>query len=139
MCPGGTARRWAPGSSSSAAVVTLLVNQFWPGLFALPQTPHYFALFAWGATFGGFALVVVYLLLSVGSLRAFAAPAHRVSLVVAAVVGIVITAGALFASLFKVTSPTIYPRGWRWRCSPSASPRPSCCAPASPPAPGWPT
>jgi amino acid transporter len=44
-----------------AAVVTLLINQFWTGLFALPQTPHYFALFAWGSTFGGFALVVVYL------------------------------------------------------------------------------
>src|SRR5690242_15369083 len=25
-----------------ASVATLLVNQFWTGLFALPQTPHYF-------------------------------------------------------------------------------------------------
>jgi amino acid transporter len=55
-----------------AAVVTLLVDLFWPGLFALPATPYYFALFAWGSTFGGFALVVVYLLMSVGSLRTFA-------------------------------------------------------------------
>ena len=53
----------------AASVATLLVNQFWTGLFALPKTPHYFALFAWGSTFGGFALVVVYLLMCVGSLR----------------------------------------------------------------------
>ena len=57
-----------------ASVVTLLIDQFWTGLFALPDTPHYFALFAWGSTFGGFALVVVYLLMSVGSLRSFARP-----------------------------------------------------------------
>src|SRR5262249_36863328 len=60
-----------------ASIVTLLINQFWTGLFALPGTPHYFALFAWGSTFGGFALVVVYLLMSVGSLRSFATSSRR--------------------------------------------------------------
>jgi amino acid transporter len=92
----------------AAAIVTLLINQFWTGLFALPATPHYFALFAWGSTFGGFALVVVYLLMSVGSLRSFATSARRVSLVISAVVGIVITAAAIFGSFYKVTSPTIW-------------------------------
>jgi len=90
-----------------AAVATLLVNQFWTGLFALPKTPHYFALFAWGSTFGGFALVVVYLLMSVGSLRTFAGSQRRVSLIVSAVLGIVITGGAIYGSFYKVTSPTI--------------------------------
>ena len=65
-----------------ASIVTLLINQFWTGLFALPGTPHYFSLFAWGSTFGGFALVVVYLLMSVGSLRSFATSARRVSIIV---------------------------------------------------------
>ena len=91
-----------------AAVVTLLINQFWTGLFALPQTPHYFALFAWGSTFGGFALVVVYLLMSVGALRSFAHADGRVRIIVSAVVGIVITAAAIFGSFYKVTAPTIY-------------------------------
>jgi amino acid transporter len=91
----------------AASVVTLLLDLFWPGLFALPATPHYFALFAWGSTFGGFALVVVYLLMSVGSLRTFAGSRRRVWIVVSAVIGIVITAGAIFASFYKVTSPTI--------------------------------
>jgi amino acid transporter len=90
-----------------AAVATLLVNQFWTGLFALPKTPHYFALFAWGSTFGGFALVVVYLLMSIGSLRSFAQSERRVSLIVSAVLGILITGGAIYGSFYKVTSPTI--------------------------------
>jgi hypothetical protein len=91
----------------SVLMVTLLLDLFWPGLFALPATPHYFALFAWGSTFGGLALVVVYLLMSVGSLRTFAGSRRRVSLVVSAAIGIVITVGAIFASFYKVTSPTI--------------------------------
>jgi amino acid transporter len=92
---------------TGASVVTLLINQFWTSLFALPQTPHYFALFAWGSTFGGFALVVVYLLMSVGSLVSFAGAQRRVSTVIAAVIGILITGGAIFGAFYKVTSPTI--------------------------------
>jgi amino acid transporter len=88
-------------------VVTLLVNQFWTSLFALPATPHYFSLFAWGSTFGGFALVVVYLLMCVGALRTLAAGERRASVTVASVLGIAITGGAIFGSFYKVTSPTI--------------------------------
>ena len=91
-----------------ASVVTLLINQFWTGLFALPQTPHYFALFAWGSTFGGFALVVVYLLMSVGALRSFSGAEGRARIILSAVVGILITAAAIFGSFYKVTAPTIY-------------------------------
>src|SRR5262245_37783028 len=77
-------------------------------LFALPQTPHYFALFAWGSTFGGFALVVVYLLMSVGALRSFSGAEGRARIILSAVVGILITAAAIFGSFYKVTAPTIY-------------------------------
>jgi amino acid transporter len=92
----------------STSALALLADEFWTGLVALPQTPHFLALFAWSAAFGGFALVVVYLLVCVGSLRSFATAPHRARLAVAAVVGIVITAGASYASFFKVTKPTIY-------------------------------
>src|SRR5215510_13512730 len=91
-----------------ASVATLLINQFWTGLFALPQTPHYFALFAWGSTFGGFALVVVYLLMSVGALRSFGNAGGRVRIIGSAVIGILITTAAIFGSFYKVTAPTIY-------------------------------
>jgi amino acid transporter len=93
---------------TGAAIATLLINQFWTGLFALPETPHYFSLFAWGSTFGGFALVVVYLLMSVGALRNFGRSDGRVRLVIAAVIGILITGGAIYGSFYKVTSPTVY-------------------------------
>jgi amino acid transporter len=92
----------------AVAIATLLVNQFWTGLFALPATPHYFALFAWGSTFGGFALVVVYLLMSVGAIRTFGNGPGAVRIVLSAVIGIVITGGAIYGSFYKVTSPTIY-------------------------------
>jgi amino acid transporter len=107
-----TARYGSPIGAAAfitgAAIVTLLVNQFWTSLFALPNTPHYFALFAWGSTFGGFALVVVYLLMSVGSIRTFGSGPGRVRIIVSAVLGIVITGGAIFGSFYKVTSPTIW-------------------------------
>jgi amino acid transporter len=107
-----TSRRHGSPLGAAAFVVgfcllTLIVNQAWTGLFALPATPHYFALFAWGSTFGGFALVVVYFLMCIGSLRSFAAAERRTSIIIAAVIGIVITAGAIFGSFYKVTSPTI--------------------------------
>jgi hypothetical protein len=45
--------------------------------------------------------------MSVGSLRGSPAESGRVRLVVAAILGIVITGGAIFGSFYKVTSPTI--------------------------------
>ena len=87
--------------------VALLADVFWKGLFALPGTPHYDALFSWGSTFGGFALVVVYLLMAIGSMRNFAHSPHRLWLVLSAVLAVVITAGAIFGSFYKVTSPTV--------------------------------
>jgi amino acid transporter len=91
-----------------ASLVTLALDQWWTGLFALPNTPHYFSLFAWGSTFGGFALVVVYLLMAFGSVRSFGArSAGRVRLYVSVVLAVLITAGAIFGSFYKVTSPTV--------------------------------
>ena len=60
------------------------------------------------STFGGFALIVVYLLMSIGSLRSFATAQRRVSLIISAVIGILVTAAAIFGSFYKVTSPTIW-------------------------------
>jgi amino acid transporter len=83
------------------------LNQFWTGLFALPKTPHYFAMFSWGSTFGGFALVVVYLLMSVGAFRSLRLDEGPVRMAIAAIVGVLITGGAIYGSFYKVTSPTV--------------------------------
>jgi len=90
------------------ATINVLISVHWTSLFALPNTPHYFAIFAWDSTFGGFALVVVYLLMCVGSIRSFLFKPGRVLAVLAAVVGIAITGGAIYASFYKVSKPTIY-------------------------------
>lgn len=59
--------------------------------------------------YGGVTVLLtgLLLLMSVGSLRTFATSGRRVSLVASAVIGILITAGAVFGSFYKVTSPTI--------------------------------
>jgi amino acid transporter len=87
----------------AASLLTLAADLWWKGLFALPATPHYFAIFSWASTFGGFALVVVYLMMAIGSTRSFRSP----KLYVAVLLAVLITAGAIFGSFYKVTSPTI--------------------------------
>ena len=69
--------------------------------------PHYFSVFVWCATFGGFALLVVYFLMSIGAFRGVGEDKATAGLIVAALVGIAITAAAIFGSFYKVTSPTL--------------------------------
>jgi len=76
-------------------------------LLALPELPHYFSVFVWCSTFGGFALIVVYLLMSVGALFGLSDHPNAIGLWVSAIVGIVITGAAIFGSFYKVTSPTL--------------------------------
>ncbi|HEV3213979.1 MAG TPA: APC family permease [Acidimicrobiales bacterium] len=90
------------------AAANVVIASDWTRLFALPNTPHYFAIFAWDSTFGGFALVVVYLLMCVGSIRSFLPAPGRLLAMLAALVGIAITGGAIYASFYKVAKPTIY-------------------------------
>jgi amino acid transporter len=87
--------------------ILIVVSEFNESLLALPGLPHYFAIFVWCATFGGFALLVVYLLMSIGALRGLGDDEGRTGLILAAILGIVITAAAIFGSFYKVTSPTL--------------------------------
>jgi amino acid transporter len=87
--------------------VLIAVSEANETLLALPELPHYFSIFVWCATFGGFALLVVYLLMSVGAFRGVGDDEGRIGLILAAVLGIAITAAAIFGSFYKVTSPTL--------------------------------
>lgn len=89
-------------------LVTVALTKFWVGLFALPATPHYFAIFAWGSTFGGFALSCIYLLMSIGALRGLSDHEKYPAVIAAAAVGILVTAGAIFGSIYKVSAPAIW-------------------------------
>jgi amino acid transporter len=86
-------------------VAFILVTEFWDELFALPETPHYFAIFLWASTFGGFALVVVYLLMAVGALFGLRDHPNYVGVVIAAIVGIALTGGAIYGSFADVPKP----------------------------------
>ena len=88
-------------------VLFIIASEGWKSLFALAGLPHYFSLFVWASTFGGFALVVVYLLMSVGALRGVPEAGTSPGLIVASIVGILITGAAIFGSFYKVPSPTI--------------------------------
>jgi amino acid transporter len=85
----------------------ILASEAWDDLFALEGLPHYFSLFVWCSTFGAFALIVVYFLLSVGGVFGLRDPQGRGGVIVASLVGIAITAAAIFGSFYKVPSPTI--------------------------------
>jgi amino acid transporter len=87
--------------------ILIVVSEANDTLLALPGFPHYFSVFAWCATFGPVALVIVYLLLSVGALSGLRDDEAFGSVVVAAIVGIVITVAAIFGSFYKVPSPTL--------------------------------
>jgi amino acid transporter len=87
--------------------VLIVVSEANDTLLALPGLPHYFSVFVWCATFGGFALLVVYFLMSIGAFRGVGGETATVGIIVAALVGIAITAAAIFGSFYKVTSPTL--------------------------------
>lgn len=90
------------------ALIVIAVTKWWTGLFALPETPHYAAIFYWGSTFGGFSLAVIYFLMSAGALRGLQGASRPAVNYLAAIVGLVVTAAAVFGSVYKVTKPTIY-------------------------------
>jgi amino acid transporter len=87
-----------------AVIITLTVTT---SIFAIPNLPHYVAIFSWFSTYGAFAIVIIYLLISVGALRGLKDRGKPVALYLASLVGILVTAGAIFGSIYKVTRPTI--------------------------------
>ncbi len=107
---GVSARYGTPlGAIVFLTVIDLLfiaANEWWTSLFALPPpNPHYFAIFSWASTYGAFALVVVYALMSLGSLRGVEGKLTA-GLVVAAIAGLALSLGAIFGAIYKVPSPT---------------------------------
>lgn len=100
------------GTPTGAIVLLIVIQALWillaegsDTIFALPGLPHYFSIFAWGAAFGAFAIVVVYFVLSVSGLVGLAKDQGYGGVVVAAFIGMVVSAGAMFGSFYKVPSP----------------------------------
>jgi len=77
-------------------------------LFQLPETPpelHYFSLFVWLSTFGGFALLLVYALMAIGAFRGLADHPNRAGVIVAGLLGLAVAGGGIYGGIYKVPSP----------------------------------
>jgi amino acid transporter len=109
---GKVSRRGTPLSASVFVVavylVTVFVTEYWTGLFAQKGLPHYVAMFSWFSTMGSFALACIYLLMSVGALRGLADHPKRWAVILASVVGILVTAAAIYGSVYQVAAPIIW-------------------------------
>lgn len=104
-------RRGTPITSIMALgvfyVITMILT-LTTSIFALPSTPHYVALFSWYSTFGGFALVVIYLLMTIGALRGLRNAERPWTIYLACLIGAAVTIGAIYGSIYKVSNPTIW-------------------------------
>src|ERR1035437_4592038 len=76
--------------------------------FTITGLPEYVSMFSFMSTFGGFAIAVIYLLISIGALRGLRSADKRWQLYSASLVGGVVTAAAIFGAIYKVTAPTVY-------------------------------
>ncbi len=86
------------------AVLAVLLARGFDGVFPyIVPDAQYFQLFVWLATFGGFALVVVYAALALGAFRGLRAYHHPVMVTVTGIVGFVISAGAIVGSVITRT------------------------------------
>jgi hypothetical protein len=65
-------------------------------------------MFAWGSTYGSFALAVIYLLMSFGAVRGLHAHAVSWKVWLAGGVGIVVTGAAIFGAFYKVAAPIVW-------------------------------
>jgi amino acid transporter len=109
---GKVSSRGLPQSASIFVVaiylVTVFVTEYWNGLFAQAGLPHYVAMFSWFSTLGSFSLACIYLLMSVGALRGLADHPKRWAVYLAAAVGILVTAAAIYGSVYQVAAPIIW-------------------------------
>ena len=112
--PRGLSKVSRRGTPLNAGIVVLvifavfvIINE-WTELFAIPDFPHYFAVFSWGSSFGGLALASIYLLVCIGAFKGLRGSSKYGLIVVTAIVGIVITAAAVFGAVYQVPAPTIY-------------------------------
>jgi amino acid transporter len=90
----------------ASVVVTALVVRFSHGLLGLGDFPEWFPMFVWLAGFGSLALAAVYALVAVGGLRGLWAVENRTILLIAGILGLAVSLGAIFGSVYKTTSPT---------------------------------
>jgi amino acid transporter len=108
----GVSSRSTPINATVAVLglylLLILVTLFVPSFVAQEGLPHYLAVFYWFSTLGSVSLATIYLVMSAGAFRGLADHPNRIGVYVASLVGLVVTAAALFGAVYKVPAPTSY-------------------------------
>jgi len=96
----------AIGFVALVSVVMVALAEFADDLFAItPRQPHFFEMFFWLSTFGAFAIMVVYGLMSLGAFKGLSDHPNGMGVRIAASAGTAIAVGAVFGAIYKQVAP----------------------------------
>ena len=121
--PGVFARTTSAGNTVVAALVVAIISAAWVfatlqydellsnGVLA-PPVPHELGVFQWISTLGAFMIMAVYGLVAVGAFSGLRDHPRRGGVVISALIGIAVAAGAIFGAIYKVQPP--FDRIWTW-------------------------
>ncbi len=98
----------ATGLVVALYAVLVVVTLYVPSFVEQEGLPHYVSVFYWFSTLGSVSLATIYLVMSIGAFRGLADHPSRAKVYVAAAVGTLVTAAALFGAVYKVPAPMIY-------------------------------
>ncbi|HEX6400883.1 MAG TPA: amino acid permease, partial [Actinomycetota bacterium] len=120
--PGFLAATTTSGNPIASALVVALVSSGWvlatllsEALFAngvLRGVPHELAVFQWISTLGAFMIMSIYGVMALGAFPGLRDHPNPGGVVIAAMIGIAIAAGAIFGAIYKVLAP--FDRIWMW-------------------------
>jgi amino acid transporter len=87
--------------------INIIITHSWTSLWktAGPPGVHYVAMFVVESAYGGLAIAIIYFLLCIGALRGLADHPRYWAVVVSAILGLLVTGGAVFGAIYKVTGP----------------------------------
>jgi amino acid transporter len=88
--------------------VTIAITIWWTSLWAIPGLPHYIAMFTVLAGYGSLAIAAIYFLLCIGALRGLADHPKYWAVILAAVVGLLVTGAAIFGAVYQQPAPLKY-------------------------------
>ncbi len=109
LLAGVSARRGTPVAATVLTVAVGVVIDLWTrvghGVLPTGGGPYWFPMFVWLAGLGAFALALVYATISLGAIRGLWDSENRTALVIAGVLGFLVSAGAIYGSIYKVPHP----------------------------------
>jgi amino acid transporter len=122
--PGALATTTKGGNPIGAALLVAVVSAAWVlatlavdglltnGIHTVFQTPHEVAVFQWISTLGAFLIMSVYGIMALGAFPGLSDHPNKVGLVIAGLIGIAVSVGALYGAIYK--QPVPFDRIWLW-------------------------